>query len=281
MDKLLDDKSRLIDDVILNEMDYLHRNIEKLQAYKSKSLKEISTLREVQKVTEHRLEVKFRDFEMKENTRIAEYVKNSLNKDNHTRAVSDKRKEKTSLYRSKVRKNSAGIEIKSSGYGYNNASKENKLVCNVPNPRASSNITSTEENLIEEDVCSHNSNNSNNSKDNDKEEEEEEEEDAVSSYVGPAGNANVHPQDHDSPPAVRHAHPQSEPPPPSKKKPLPATTRQMKETKSKSKLTIVNDKVKKNKAAVPKACLPVKRDKNTPYLVKNPRERIVDFRWTS
>lgn len=280
MDKLLEDKSRLIDDVILNEMDYLHRNIEKLQAYKSKSSKEINTLREVQKSTEHRMEGKFRDFEMMENTRIAEYVKSSLDKESHSRKVLDKKKRKTAISTATIASNNNNVprvrkkstaDIKSSGYGYNMSSKENKQAHNVPKKEArvtttnknnamkkeykKNDIIATEisESLDEED-CDHVSDNNDDDTDNNDDTDETEH----------SGRGATLQQSKDLPPTTTPSNPI--------------------ETK-RSKLIIVNDRVKARKSSVAvvkpppsSSSLQARDKKSPPYLVKNPRERMVDFR---
>lgn len=277
MDRVLEDKSRLIDDVILNEMDYLHRHIDKLQAYKSKSIKEINSLREFQKNAEHRMEVKFRDFEMKENARITEYVKSSLDKESRSRAVLNKRKGITSV-KSSPQTITGSKDIKSSGYGYDtSSSKENKQLYNVK-------VTSdNRDECIKESKSVITPNSSVEKKDSSSETH-------VGDVSSSNGDVNVKNKcstnkdtgaDKEDPVPPQHS--QSVDSMTANKKPASSTpnSRTLKSTnKNKTKLLIVNDRVKKSKAPLSFQS-PQIRDKNAPYLVKNPRERIVDFRYSS
>ena len=114
----MEDKSRVIDDIVLNEMDYFHDNIDKLRASKSQLIKEIKSIQEMQNDVENRMEAKFRNFELKERKTLSKYVKSTIDKEVHTKILSKKERNRRTRsteedsYWKKLK------NVKSSGYGY-------------------------------------------------------------------------------------------------------------------------------------------------------------------
>ena len=256
IEKVLDDKARLIDDVVLNEIDYLHRKVEQLQAFKSKSLKDINTLQDVQRGLNTHLDVKFRDFEVKENVRIAEYVKSSLNKELQSTA-NVQRKPQSSESKRHMEFKKRIKNVKSSGYGcIGNARYHNN---NAQIGKGRNNFNKgvvTERNVSQETPsCS--------SIDNEHVSIADEEQQSPSEYDTSDRDRNKIKKENIQPEKSNNtlAQPQCE-------------HRSAYEETPRPKIEIINDKVKPLVIRSPT----VVKDKSASYLVKNPRERIVDFR---
>lgn len=259
MEKILHDKSRLIDDVILNEIDYLHRNVEKLQTFKSKSLREINTLHDKQRGLDTVMEVKLRDFEIKESTRMAEYVKSSINHKGNGIGTGKgpekqprRRKESCRLHDFKKRiKN-----IKSSGYGN----------CQ-PSSGRSDKAPERERHVISDGgiIEAAEDNSQQYERQNDDIVEEENTPVAEGKSTTATGDGNVSRKENDRPQQKQHINTEVNLAP------------KKYSTAKRSKLNIVNDKVKPRKVPVVEPSPPKAAAAGAPYLTKNPRERIVEF----
>ena len=220
------------------------------------------------------MEAKFRDFEMKENERIIDYVKSTLNKESHKQAVMDKRKgKKTNMLSSTDKMNAkhkAGI--KSSGYGYSVSSKENIQIHNARN--LSGDMPETSCTLSEFQVDGGSFQHNSTRKPSPQTDADEE------SNIS-AGNSDT-----DKHSLTQNKGDIERPFQREVKSQLPSTAAASSKSKTRKsqeaanpKFRIVDNRVRKHQqTAKVELCPPPARGQDTPYLAKHPRERIVDFR---
>lgn len=282
----MENKSKLIDDVVLCEMDHLHHNVEKLQAFRSKSLREMQTLQASQRGAEGSVASKLRDFEMKENTRIIEYVRTSLNQATKDRTRAEAKKKKNNHVRlineadpSFIKQGSISRlknNTKSSGYGCCPDSSSGKRVLK---PSGGDGSRSTPKEARGARVSSSRSEKSR------KPEEETDrapadEPDHFSTYENI--NAEIDEEEEEK------YDNEDEDVDNKKENLVPSSSLVENETRphrgrsskvSRPKLDIVSDRVRRSRAVERDKAAPAPRDKAAPYLVKNPRERIQDFWW--